>query len=126
MALIKCPECGSIISNQSKNCIHCGCHILFTKHTEGQNNKGVVVIYGFTQPSLTDVKIYLNGVFFDIVKAGTSIEIKIDKDSEIVAKCGFRKTKYLAKTNKFQKLQLVFNRLLGTIIIREIDYSANN
>ena len=126
MALIKCPDCGSFISNQSKNCIHCGYPIPLTKHIEGQNNEGLVVVYGFTEPSLTDVKIYLNGVFFDLVKAGTSIEIKIYKDTEIVAKCGFRKAKYLAKTNKFQKLQLVFDRLWGKIIIREIDYSTNN
>ena len=126
MALIKCSECGGVISNQSKNCIHCGCPVPLIKNIEGQSNEGFVVVYGFTQPSLTDVKIYLDGVFFDTVKAGTSIEIKINKDTEIVAKCGVRKAKYIAKTNKFQKLQLVFDKLWGTIIIREIDYSTNN
>ena len=35
MALIKCPECGKEISNQSDKCINCGYPLNLVKHSQG-------------------------------------------------------------------------------------------
>lgn len=54
MALIKCIECGREISDQSKNCVHCGCPIIII---DGKiaNPENVVTVYG-KHYDLTDIK----------------------------------------------------------------------
>ena len=132
MALIKCPECGSMVSNQAKNCIHCGYPINENNVSQlkTQNNEGTVIIYGLRQTFLIGgtMKIYLDGEYYDSVKKGASLEIKITKDTQITAKCGINvmKGKYLAKVGKLQKIQIVYDRLLGTFMMQEIDTSIGN
>ena len=36
MALIKCPECGSLISNKATKCPKCGCQITIVGERAGQ------------------------------------------------------------------------------------------
>ena len=132
MALIKCPECGGMISEQAYNCVHCGYPI---NHSTGsfsriQNSEGIVIIYGLRQTFLIGgtISIYLDGKYYDSVKKGASLEIKITKDTEITAKCGINAMKgnYLAKAGKLQKIQIVYDRLLGTFMMQEIDVAIAN
>lgn len=132
MSPIKCPECGSMVSNQAKNCIHCGYPINESDSSQlnTQSNEEIVIIYGLRQTFLIGeiMKIYLDGEYYDSVKKGASLEIKITKDTQITAKCGIdiTKGKYLAKVGKLQKIQIVYDRLTGIFMIQEIDIAIAN
>lgn len=45
MAIIKCPECGQQMSDNTKTCPHCGYNIKkhFTKHDNANSNKFVYI-----------------------------------------------------------------------------------
>ena len=127
MALIKCPECGNMVSNQAKNCIHCGYPINENNASQlkKQDNEGTVIIYGIKQSFLfgATTQIYLDGKYYGAVKAGASLEIKITKDTQITAAAGIHKANYSAKVGKLQKLQIVCDRFWGTLMMQEIDVS---
>lgn len=56
MALIKCPECGNMISTMAKVCIHCGCPI--EELNESENMKYNVILYE-SGLSRLDIMLYL-------------------------------------------------------------------
>lgn len=129
MAPIKCSNCGNMISNPAKFCVHCGCPIPENNVApfNVQNSEGTVIIYGIKQAFLIGgtMDIYLDGKYYGSVKRDASIEIKINKDTEITAKCGINvlKGKYLAKAGRIQNLQIVYNRWIGAFTMQEIDVS---
>ena len=54
MALIKCPECGREISDQSKNCVHCGFPIVLV-NGKIVNPENIITVDGVDY-DLTDIK----------------------------------------------------------------------
>ena len=46
MAIIKCPECGQEISDQSRNCIHCGYPLKKQKGTVLKEHRNKILAVG--------------------------------------------------------------------------------
>ena len=117
MALIKCPECGKEISDQSKSCIHCGCPL--QSQAQSQIKEGTLVIYGYTgwflvKPSL---QIFMNGKYIgDVSYKAKTKEIPIVGPTEIKIKCGIRSTSMRVPPDKRSEIHVEFNTVTGSIM----------
>ena len=80
MALIKCPECGQMVSELAKSCIHCGAHL-----TNGQIK--IKANINATIPN-APIKIYnkeTNELLAEM-KNKSVISLKITKDTPVIVK----------------------------------------
>lgn len=116
MALIKCPECGTEISDQTQACIKCG-HPIQT--ILNQNVNGTLVVYGYTgwfliKPKL---KIYLNGEYVgDVSHKAKTKEIPISGQTNVEIKCGIRSTLVRVFPDKHNEIYTEFDRTTGSIL----------
>ncbi len=118
MSLIKCLECGKDISDKANTCPNCGFLV---------NKENKVKVYGYTQSFLINpnIKVYVNGEFFDIVKVGNVLEIPITEPMELKFKCYFRSAKVVVTDKESTKIKLTWNRITGKIIPQFVDYVIN-
>ena len=123
MSLIKCSECGKEVSSKAKSCPNCGCPI----YEEKEESK--VIIYGLSQMGILGgkLKIYVDGEYVGEVKKGQNLEIPIDKDCIITAKCGINpsKGKIGVKAGKTTKIKYEYNKLSGSFIPCIVDEVTN-
>lgn len=109
MALIKCPECGNEISDKAKSCPHCGY----------AQEESKVVIYGLTQMVVGGaLKIFVDNELKATVDKGEKIEIPIDRDCTITARCGINpmEGKVDVKQGKTTVIKYKYNRITGGFI----------
>ena len=135
MSLIKCKECGNMISDKAPACIHCGCPMSTTsgkllikacKHPRQMQN-----MYGCA----ADIYLYkADGTFLASLKTGSTIEMDIKKDISLYASfykndkncLGNNLTRsnvFHVKANTKTKLQISFAPTFLTIkiIISKVD-----
>jgi hypothetical protein len=119
MALIKCKDCGEMVSENAAICIHCGCPI--------KTEESKIMIYGYTQAFLLNpfVDIYINnqnvGKVGNVKRTPIPFEYKIDKDCELLLKCGFRKATIPIKKGKTTKIKISWNRITGQLMPQVVD-----
>ena len=128
MAIIQCPECGQQVSDKATSCIHCGFpiqpavapQIQYAKEPE----KSIAIVYGLQQTFLIGgtMKLYIDGEYVASVKKGDSVEIPIKRNCTLTAKCGLNpcKGKKELKVGKTSKIQIVYDRMLGTFMMQDI------
>ena len=121
MALIKCSECGKEVSDKAKACPNCGNPI--------REEESKVIIYGLSQMGLLGgkIKIYIDGEFVGEIRKGQNLEIPIEKDCTITAKCGINpsKGKIDVKAGKTTKIKYEYNRISGSFIPCIVDEVTN-
>lgn len=83
MALIICPECGKQVSNQAKQCIHCGYPL----------NSGDICI--------------IDGVEVDLTEFKAKILQQDFKNDEIINKLAFELAMKSGSLNKFDSLEII-------------------
>lgn len=87
MALIKCPECGSKISDKSEVCIKCGCPLKKAKSNKNSKNKKFIVIALISVATIVGVVggiLLLSNSNDDIVdKPVVSSSISTEKPTEV-------------------------------------------
>ena len=118
MALIKCSECGRDVSDKAATCPGCGNPI---KVSESK-----LIIYGVQIHALIGKKskVYLDDILVGEVKKFDVIEIPIDKDCVLTAKCEGIKSRNscLIKAGEVTKVQLYFQMFTATgFYIQKID-----
>ena len=123
MALIKCSECGRDVSDRAVSCPACGNPI--------KTPESKLIIYGVQIHALIGKKskIYLDNVLVGEVKKFESIEIPIEKDCVLTAKCEGIKSKNSCEIKKGEttKIQLYFQMgTVGGFYIQKIDSKTNN
>ena len=123
MALIKCEECGKEVSDKAKTCPNCGCPI------SEEKEESKVIIYGLSQMGILggNLKIYVDGEYVGDVKKGQMLEIPIEKDCTITAKCGINpsKGKIDVKAGRTTKIKYEYNKLSGSFIPCIVDNVTN-
>jgi len=82
-----------------------------------------LTIIGYTEWYLIcpKVAVFRNGEQIGEIPRNCIETFNISEDCEITFKCSFRKRKISVKINLKQKVQLHFNRTLGTLEARIID-----
>lgn len=128
MALIKCPECGNEVSDKATNCIRCGYpiqpQVLQTVQLVKEPERSVAIVYGLQQTFMIGgtMKLYIDGEYVASVKKGDSVEIPVNRDCTLTAKCGINlcKGKKELKVGRTAKIQIVYDRLLGTFMMQDI------
>ncbi len=127
MAIINCPECGQPVSDRADKCIHCGFPLRTETSRErafSNNEKSVAIVYGLQQTFLIGgtVKLYIDGEYIASVKKGDSVEIPVTRNCTLTAKCGLNpfKGKKELRVGKTSKIQIVYDRLLGTFMMQDI------
>lgn len=111
MALIKCSECGHMISSTAPSCIYCGATI--------QASGSKVIVYGTTQLSHGDmiIEIYNNhNTLIGKVGKGEVFKANVEKDVDLVFKYSFHKARVHVKAGYVTKITLFWNRLTGKLI----------
>ena len=128
MALIQCPECGKDVSDQAPNCVHCGFPLHHPQSAAPQwsvqPERSVAIVYGLQQTFMIGgtMKLYIDGEYVTSVKKGDSVEIPVVRNCTLTAKCGinpFKGEKQL-QVGKTTKIQIVYDRLLGTFMMKDI------
>ena len=78
MALIKCPECGQMISDKSNACIHCGYPLDNNQHTESKKLIKVHVLRKsrFVGAAVTSI-VSVDGIQMGSVNNGGTCEFSI-------------------------------------------------
>ena len=71
MAMIQCPECGQMVSDQSANCVHCG----FPLRTSGSV---LIIEFGKAPRVITQLAIFVNGAQRDVCKRKHPVTITTD------------------------------------------------
>ena len=116
MAIIKCPECGNMVSDKAKACVHCGCPI---------SNEATVLIYGLNQSGLIGgtMKIYVNDNFAGYAEKFGSLKISTRVGARITAKCGINLSKgtYIAHAGN-QSVQIVY--AYGQFLMNEMHFNG--
>ena len=127
MAIIKCPECGKEVSDKATNCIHCGFPlnpIIPTVQIASKPEKSVAIVYGLQQTFMIGgtMKLYIDGEYVASVKKGDSVEIPVRQDCTLTAKCGINPCKgtKVLKAGKTSKIQIVYDRLSGSFMMKDI------
>lgn len=73
MALIKCPECGNMVSDKAENCIHCGCPL--------SNGVLRISLNTFLKFIKTErLSIYFDNEFITEIKSGFYYDISVTPD----------------------------------------------
>lgn len=85
MAMINCPECGNLVSDKAKACIHCGFSFIKEKNilqikTQADKEAMVVVTYTFTDKK--------TGKVLGQLHQNQSIEIELDYPTTVVCHLG--------------------------------------
>lgn len=80
MAMIKCPECGKMVSNMANSCPNCGFPI-----SKGVNQGGVQIKLGTFQ-STQKAHIIANGVTLWSGKTGQVVDLKINRATKVTIK----------------------------------------
>ena len=116
MALIKCSECGRLVSDKAKACIHCG-------NPLNTVNESKVMIYGYTESYLFNppVNIFIGGQFIGSVAKGNLFEIPIAYDTVILFKCSMRSAKITVPAGRVTKIKLSWNRITGQLVPQIVD-----
>ena len=121
MTLIKCSECGKEVSDKAKACPNCGFPI--------REEESKVIIYGLSQMGILGgkLKIYMDDEYVGEVRKGQNLEIPIEKDCTITAKCGINpsKGKIAVKAGKTTKIKYEYNNLSGSFIPCIVDEVTN-
>ena len=125
--MINCPECGQPVSDKAEKCIHCGFPFrteTMQEETLARAEKSVAIIYGLQQTFLIGgtIKLYVDGAYITSVKKGESVEIPVNRNCTLTAKCGLNplKGKKELRVGKTTKIQIVYDRLLGTFMMQDI------
>ena len=131
MALIKCPECGKEVSNQTDKCINCGYPFSKLVSTDSMNTvkketeRGSPVVYGYTGWFLVKpkLKIYINGNYIgDVSYKSRTTEISISEPSTVEIKCGIRCTSVRVLPGVHNEIHTQFDRTTGSIIAEVMRY----
>ena len=119
MAVRTCQKCGCKLEHGAKFCTNCGCEV------PASNEPSVAIIYGIKQKFLflATMKLYIDGQFVAKVKKNQKVEIPITKNCTLTAGYGinpFKEEKYLY-AGETTKIQIVYDRILGTFDLKEIE-----
>ena len=119
MALIKCPECGSEISERAKTCPKCGCPIEAPQedtHSE-TSSFNQVTIHGYEETFSVDtnVKIYKDGELVGEVAPASEFKLPIKRDCELTFKAGIRSRKVNIRKGIDTNVFLSFDRFSGSL-----------
>ena len=94
MALIKCPECGQMVSDKAKTCIHCGSPLGEPDYTvrikTPKDERAIVKVpYEFANDSTGEIlgSVFQNQVF--TLKVDKPIKIRVTKPKDRGTKPGF-------------------------------------
>lgn len=117
MALIKCPECGTEVSDKAAACIKCGCPL--------QKEKSELILYGITQTFLIGgtVTALLDGRVVAKIHKGEKVVLPITKTCELTIRCGINlmKSRKMIFPDRTTKVQVVYDRLTGSFLLKELD-----
>ena len=123
MALIKYEDYGNEVSDKAASCPNCGAPICDDKE------ESKAIIYGLSQMGILGdkLKIYVGGEYIGNVRKEQNLEIPIEKDCTITAKCGINpsKGKIDIKVRKTTKIRYKCNKLSGSFISCIVDNVTN-
>lgn len=111
--VIKCPNCGKELSEDSIFCNSCGNRIL-----DSENTKKTITIFGYKEPFAINpsVKIYQNGKYIGSVNRNERFNLLLERDSLLEFKCSIRSTSINIPINNPQDIQLSFDRISGKLL----------
>ncbi len=114
MAIIKCPECNSEISDKSLTCIKCGCPINGGTNTDNKNLKISYPKDG--RPATPKIKVFINGRQIGEYADGTENELQVNESGTLLFKGSFRKVEVNFDCTKNYHVTLTWNTLTGKIV----------
>lgn len=114
MALIRCSECSSEVSDKAVSCPKCGNPIF---------SESKIVIYGYTQMFAITIKVqvFWNGESIGISKKGDKMEFPIDQDGILKFKAQMRTAELNIKAGKVTNVKVSFDRISGKMIPQIVD-----
>lgn len=115
MALIKCPECGTEVSEAAAACVKCG-HPIATAKSE-------LIIRGIAQRFLIGgtVTALIDGKAVAKVRKREIVTLPITHTCLLTIRCGINteKAERVVQAGRTTKLQVVYDRLEGTFYLEE-------
>ena len=125
MALIRCPECGREVSDQTAFCIHCGYPLQGTMQPpiwEEQREISEVMIrmpkYDGARNSNVVVNVSLDEAFVANMRPSETVSVPVERNSELVVRCGGAVVRYPIRAGKRTVIDVAIN-LFGVVTLSE-------